>query len=201
MLSKPMLRGSIRVLGTLALCAGLSVSAFAQSQGDSASSVAEAARRAREQKKNAAKPAKTITNDEIPQAPANVTPAANPDNAAPAVDQATGTVSGDSKATDAKTKEKKAKASADLEVAKKDLERAQKELDVLQRQMALDSDAYYSKVDYQRDTDGKARLDAEAQQIADKKDQVDALKARVADLQAAAGESADQDRQPASQPQ
>jgi len=48
---------------------GLSGAAPAQSQDGSAPSVAEAARRAREQKKTAAKPVRTLTNDDLPAAP------------------------------------------------------------------------------------------------------------------------------------
>src|SRR5438270_12278762 len=47
----------------------------AQAQSDNAPSVAEAARRAREQKKSAAKPGRTLTNDNLPAAP----PAGSPE--------------------------------------------------------------------------------------------------------------------------
>src|SRR6266850_3261959 len=59
-------------LGTavISLClTGMSNAALAQSQSDSAPSVAEAARRAREQKKHDAKPVHTFTNEDLPPAP------------------------------------------------------------------------------------------------------------------------------------
>jgi multidrug resistance efflux pump len=76
-----------------------------------------------------------------------------------------------------------------LEHAKKELAQAEHELDVTQRKAALDSDAYYSKPDFANDKDGKANLDAEAQQISEKKQAVETLKARVAELQALVGEA------------
>src|SRR5260370_2948749 len=52
------------------LLSGLSSATWAQSQSDPAPSVAEAARRAREKKKENAKPVRTLTNDDLPAAPA-----------------------------------------------------------------------------------------------------------------------------------
>ncbi len=74
---------------------------------------------------------------------------------------------------------------------KKLLATALSELDIMQRKAALDSDSYYSKTDYESDKEGKANLDAEAQQISEKKQAVDELKARVAELQALVGDQAE----------
>jgi len=173
---------------------GLSGAALAQSQDDSAPSVAEAARRAREKKKTAAKPVRTLTNDDLPAAPASganaaeaqVNPAKAEDNAAAASDANQAQTA---PVNDEKTREKNAENAAALEQAKKELAQAQHELDVTQRKAALDSDAYYSKPDFANDKDGKANLDAEAQQISEKKQAVETLKARVAELQALVGEA------------
>jgi hypothetical protein len=174
--------------------AGLSGAALAQSQDDSSPSVAEAARRTREQKKAAVKPVRTLTNDDLPATPvsganaaeAQVNPAKAEDNAAATSDanqvQA-------APVNDEKTKEKHAENAAALERAKKELAQAEHDLDVTKRKAALDSDAYYSKPDFANDKDGKANLDAEAQQISDKKQAVETLKARVAELQALVGEA------------
>jgi hypothetical protein len=172
---------------------GLSGAALAQSQGDSAPSVAEAARRAREQKKTA-KPVRTLTNDDLPPAPApganaaeaQVNPANAEHNPAAASDASQAQAA---PVNDEKTREKNAENAAALEHAKKELAQAEHELDVTQRKAALDSDAYYSKPDFANDKDGKANLDAEAQQISDKKQAVETLKARVAELQALVGEA------------
>jgi hypothetical protein len=183
------------------LVAGWGQGAIAQSQGDSTQSVAEAARRAREQKKNAAKPVKTLTNDDLPAAPAAAATEANRAGAArtPA-DSAAAAPSNDGGRTEPvppneeKAKLKKAEDAAALERAKKELATSVAELDVMQRKAALDSDSYYSKTGFAGDTAGKANLEAEAQQISDKKQAVEALKALIAELQAAIGEP------PAAQP-
>ncbi len=173
---------------------GLSGAALAQSQNDSAPSVAEAARRAREQKKTAAKPVRTLTNDDLPGAPVSGANAAEAQvKTAKAEDNAAATSYANqaqaAPVNDEKTKEKNAENAAALEHAKKKLTQAEHELDVTQRKASLDSDAYYSKPDFANDKDGKANLDAEAQQISDKKQAVEALKARVAELQALVGEA------------
>ena len=176
------------------LCmAGFSGTACAQSQEDSAPSVAEAARRTREQKKNAAKPVKTLTNDDLPAAPAaSSNQASAPVNAA----ESGAATPGGASATpanaegDEQAKLKKEENAEALERAKKELARAEHELDVMQRKAALDSDSYFSKTDFASDTAGKANLDAEAQEINAKKEDIDKLKARVAELQEAVGDAA-----------
>jgi hypothetical protein len=180
-------------------------SASAQSQSDN-SSVADAARRAREQKKNAPKPARTLTNDDLPAAPpagrSAAAPAGGTESAAP--DQANteseagapakAPGAGETAAPAAGAQKKKAEIEAALKRAKAELAQAQSELDVLQRKSALDSDSFYSQTDYSHDSDGKARLDADAQQVNDKKSQVDELKSKVAALQAELGEAAEPDK-------
>lgn len=166
----------------------------AQPQADSTPSVAEAARRARKQKKKA-KPVRTITNDDLPAAPSSGANAADA-QAAPAKAEDHAAATGDIApapavpASGEQAKQKQADNSAALERAKKELARAQHELDVSERKAALDSDAYYSKADFANDKEGKANLDAQAQQIAEKQQAVAALKARVEELQALAPEPA-----------
>ena len=172
---------------------GFSETAAAQSQNDSAPSVAEAARRAREKKKENAKPVRTLTNDDLPAAPAGdvVTGTAavkGEDSAAPATNE-TEAKPAAAAANDEQAKQKKAENAAALERAKKQLATALSELDVMERKAVLDNDSYYSKADFASDKEGKANLDAEAQQINDKKQAVDELKARVAELQALVGET------------
>lgn len=179
------------------LCmAGFSGTACAQSQEDSAPSVAEAARRTREQKKNAAKPVKTLTNDDLPAAPAassnQASALVNPSEAAEsgAATPGSASVTPANAEGDEQAKLKKEENAGALERAKKELARAEHELDVMQRKAALDSDSYYSKTDFASDTAGKANLDAEAQEINAKKEDIDKLKARVAELQEAVGDAA-----------
>jgi predicted RNase H-like nuclease (RuvC/YqgF family) len=160
----------------------------AQSQSNSGQSVAEAARRAREQKKTAVKPVKVITNDDLkpaipssPQQTAASAPTISQGAAAqvPAEQAATTTPSADKA-----EKEKRATELADL---KKQLAAAQSDLDLLQRQLALQRDTYYSNPDYVHDTAGKAQLDQLKQQISDKQQAVEELKTRVAALQELVG--------------
>src|SRR5882762_2865016 len=153
------------------LLTGLTSATWAQSQSDPAPSVAEAARRAREKKKENAKPVRTLTNDDLP--------------AASAGDGATGTVT----PTPAAKGEDAVAPAANDEGEKKQLAQLLSELDIMERKAVLDSDSYYSKTDYASDKEGKANLDAEAQQISDKKQSVDELKARVAELQDMVGDS------------
>jgi hypothetical protein len=178
--------------------AGPTKTAEAQSQGDTSQSVAEAARRAREQKKSAAKPVKTLTNDDLPVATvaaANVAEASGQPNEAKAdaaapLATAAGTANEKLKAPEdgEKAKQKRAEDRAALERAKKELATALGELDVMQRRAALDSDSYYSQTGFASDKSGKANLDAAAQQIAGKKQAVEELQAKVAELQTAIGE-------------
>lgn len=193
------------LFGTATVMFLLPVWASAQSQ--SSTSVADAARRSREQKKNAAKPARTLTNDDLPADPnSSVPPAtaaaptpdgatsdqAKPEAAAAATAKATAPTETVGQTED--SSKKRARIEAALKQAKAELSQAQNELDVLQRKSVLDSDAFYSKTDYARDTDGKARLDADAQQVNDKKSQVDDLKTKVAALQAELGEAAEAEK-------
>jgi hypothetical protein len=181
------------------LLTGWCGTARAQSQGDSGPSVAEAARKARESKKENAKPARTFTNDDLPKGPAgdvangavSPTPAANGDEAATPMANEGGEKKPAAAANDEQAKQKKTGNAAALERAKKQLATALSELDIMQRKLALDSDSYYSKTDYASDKDGKANLDAEAQEINEKKQAVEELKARVTELQALVGEPAE----------
>jgi hypothetical protein len=201
----PKLSG-VRLIGSAAVLLSASFVPFAasaQSQSDN-TSVADAARRAREQKKAAAKPVRTLTNDDLPAAPADaVRPAAAPTPATEATASGeqgkseTATTSrpvGSEPTAEADAAGKRAETEAALKRVKAELAQAQGELDVLQRKAALDSDSYYSKTDYARDSEAKARLDADAQQINDKKAQVDNLKAKIAALQAELGEAAEADK-------
>ena len=171
----------------------LPAAACAQSQGDT-TSVAEAARRAREQKKPVTKPVRTLTDDDLPHAPAaEVKPPAAPteqtsDEQASRAETASGTpdkkpAAGEDQAGEIRAR-KLAEAEAALKQAKEDLALSEHELDVLQRKAVLDSDSYYSQTNYKEDTAGKAKLDADGQDISGKKDQVDKLKAKIAELEA-----------------
>jgi len=164
-------------------------------QSQDTQSVAEAARRAREKKKDAAKAAKVITDEtldvkkgdvqsataeepKIPGAPeANAQAASGTTNPSVAAnDNSTASAP----APDAKKEEKLKKELAALQ---EQLKIALTDLDLLRRENRLDQDTYYSKPNYASDTAGKQKIDDEVQRIADKQQEVDNLKTKIADLE------------------
>jgi len=169
----------------------LPAAAFAQSQDSQ--SVAEAARRARAQKKNSEKPAKVITDEtlnvkkgdvqsataEQPRMPGSPETPTQPATAAATAAAANAPAASSSPAPDAKD-QKDSKEVADLKVK---IKQAQGDLDLLQREQSLENDRYYSQTDYAHDTAEKAKLDDLKQQVTDKQQELERLKARLAELQ------------------
>jgi hypothetical protein len=190
--------------------------ALAQSQDAPSQSVADAARRAREQKKAAAKqPAPVITDDTLkPAAPAPQaanapapapSPAATPANppapaAQAAADSSSAAEAGASAAATPAGQpapaanpgdtDQQAKDSAELAALQQQVADAQKGLELLQRELALQQDTYFSNPDHSHDLAGKAKLDVMLEQITDKRQAVDALKTQLAALQASSGVTA-----------
>jgi len=185
---RSMLTRTIIIVGTAAMFLPVG---FAQSQDSQ--SVTEAARKAREKKKDAAKPAKVITEETLDVKKGDVQSAAAeepkiagaPDANTAAQTAAVKPVAPDAKAQAAKDE----KLKKELTAAKEQLKQALMDLDLLQRENRLDQDAYLSKPNYGSDTAGKQKLDDEQQQISNKRDEVERLKAKVADLQRQAGDS------------
>lgn len=66
----------------------------------------------------------------------------------------------------------------DAEIQKK-LDSAKRELELLQRQFDLDKAAYYSKPNYAEDTTGKARIDAEQEQILSLQSDIERLRGEL----------------------
>jgi hypothetical protein len=169
----------------------------AQGQDAQAQSIADAARRSRDLKKNSAKSSKIITDDDLekknvqpgeqgitldapptletqPPSPEAVAAAEAADHASAPAGAGAG---------------EKSPEDRELTNLKQQLAQAQKELDLDQRELALDQDTYLSNPDYQRDTAGKAKVDAAKQQINDKQQEIDRLKTRIAALQELQGRS------------
>jgi hypothetical protein len=187
-----MMRHSIPLrLALSAILAGalLPAAVFAQSQDSQ--SVAEAARRARAQKKTADKPSvKVIDDDTLVVKKGDVQSATaeeakmpgSPGTAAQPAAGASANAPGTQNASD----DEKARALLKQRVALKEkIKDAQSDLDLLQREFQLDQDTFYSGPDYANNTSGKAKLDAMKQQIADKQQDLDRLKAELAALPAA----------------
>ena len=182
------------------LTISLSQALFAQSQDNSSQSVAEAARKAKEQKKAPAKEAKVITDDTIHLRPASADSGAPPAGtvvttnpgaeASPQVGSSA-PANASAPAADAKNKEEQ---NAEVAKAKEMLAQVQNELDVLKRELALDSDNFFSNPDYSHDATGKAKLDDLQKMIGDKQVSVEDLKRQLTDLLQKAGISPDADK-------
>lgn len=164
---------------------------FGQSQDPQ--SVAEAARKAREKKKDATKPAKVITDETLDVKKGDVQSAVaeEPKIAGSEDSKAQATPRGANPApADAAAKnEKKEKLKKELTDLKEQIKQSLMDLDLLQRENRLDQDSYYSQPNYGGDTAGKQKLDDEKQQISDKQQEVARLKAKLADLQREMGET------------
>jgi hypothetical protein len=182
---------SIRVVLALAFAGifpSLGRSTLQDPQQTQPDSVADAARRAREQKGAATKASKVITDDDLdnkhPKPGAEGLDVGAPpalDSQPPSQAAVAAAVASDAAsaaaATDATPKAGESPEVADLQEA---LAQLQKENDLMQRELSLDQDAYYSKPDYASDKAGLAKLTLEKQQSVDKQQEVDAMKARLA---------------------
>ncbi len=162
--------------------------AQAQQSASPSSSVADAARRARDQKKNSAKSSKVITDDDLDrhefkpgQAGFNVMAPPQLETEPPSAVAIAAAEAAD-KASEEEAKEAAAQ-DADIARLKLQITQGEKDLDVLRRQLALDQDSYFSKPDYAHDTAGKSNLDSEKQQINDRQEEVERLKTRLAALE------------------
>lgn len=166
--------------------------------------VAEAARRARELKKDQAKPAHVWNNDDIPKtngvSVVGETPAAAAD--APAADAANGAnaaaapaaaVNGGTPAAAAgqsAPSEKTGAIAADLAAASEHLKSLQTDLDIAQRKYGLDQQTYLSNPQHQDDVAGASQLKEEEDQMATKQQEIADAQKKVDELQAKLAASA-----------
>jgi len=188
---------SLRVVVALVSAVGLPAAARAQSQDASQqstsqdSSVANAARRNREKKKNpsdSSKATKVITDDDLDRK--NFQPGQEGLNvgASPMMETeppSSKVVAAAEAADEAPEKAAKDAAEQDAKLAKLKLEitEAEKGLDLAQRQLALDQDSYLSNPDHVHDAAGKAKLNDEKQDISDRQREIERLKLRLAALE------------------
>lgn len=166
----------------------------ARSQSQDSQSVAEAARRARDQKKAKAAPAKVITDEtldvkkgDVQSAVAEVPkiPGAPDSNAQSPRGATNGSAANGGNASPAANE----KLRKELAALQEQLKTALTDLDLLRRENRLDQDTFYSKPDYGSDAAGKQKLEDEKQHIADKQQEVENLKAKIADLERTLGSS------------
>ncbi|HKV60513.1 MAG TPA: hypothetical protein VJO16_01255 [Candidatus Acidoferrum sp.] len=183
-----MLRFIISRLALPVVLAASLLPAAALAQSQDSQSVADAARRARDQKKPPAKPTKVITDEDLkPAAPATPATPGSPDaaaaTAAPASSSsstaATASAPGaNSSAADAKD-QKEPKEVTEL---KAQVKKALDDLNLVLREQSLENDKYYSNPDHVRDTAGKTKLDELIQQAMEKQQVLEQLKAHLAEL-------------------
>jgi len=140
--------------------AAVSLSAIRLAAQD-APSVAEAARRTRQQKEEAGKPAKVIDNDSLPPSPVaepgtSTSAESNSVASTPAASQAATGAATKSESSNANEAENKAQ----IEALKQQIAEKKEKVDFQQRELTLAQDSYYSNPDHERDSAGKQKLDA-----------------------------------------
>src|SRR6266851_4241045 len=135
--------------------------AQAQQSASPSSSVADAARRARDQKKNSAKSSKVITDDDLDrhefkpgQAGFNVMAPPQLETEPPSAEAVAAAEAAD-KASEEEAKEAAAAQDLDIAKVKSQITQGERDLDVSRRQLALDQDSYFSNPDYAHNTAGK----------------------------------------------
>lgn len=172
---------SMQSLRFISLCVflvvyGVAAPALAASQNQSVS-LGEAARHLRAQQKPVRPGAKVWTNDDVPTLPTfgvNVV-----GELPPSVAEA-----GKETKPAAGAKEDQKGVEASLADEKTHLDAVSKELDLLQRELTLDEQQFYSNPGNATDVQGKAKLDAQKDQIAAKQQEVQQSKDKIADLEA-----------------
>ncbi len=173
------------------LAQGQSAQASASSAPPEAQSqsMADAARRSRDQAKSATKPSKVITDDDLDKtnikpgaqgltvdAPAKLeTQSPTPDAVAAAA--TTATPSNDPATSPT--------SSDDPEIAKlkTSIAEAEKDADISRRELTLHQDTYLSNPDHEHDAAGKAKADTLQQEINTRQQDIDRMKLRLAALQ------------------
>jgi hypothetical protein len=179
-----------RLAASAILLASLGALAQAQNPANGTSAVADAARRAREQKQNASSPAKVISDDDLdakrvqPGQEGLTTPTPQLDTQPPSADAVAAQQEADTRREQAPEGDPvKDTDSAKIANLKGELARAEEDLKLSQREASLAQDTVYSKPDYQHDKAGKAQLDAMQQQINDRQEKVEQLKTRLAAME------------------
>ncbi|MGB8523198.1 MAG: hypothetical protein WCD43_09540 [Candidatus Acidiferrales bacterium] len=178
--------------------AGQQQSSQQSTQQAPADPVAEAARRAREQKKDEGKTAHVWNNDDIPKtngvSVVGETPAAGAGasagdtssgaNPGPAPGVAPNGDAGAAAPGQPAASEKTGAIAAELVTAKEQLKSLQTDLDIAQRKYALDEQTYLSNPQHQDDVAGASQLKDEEDQIAAKQQEIADSQKKVDEIQA-----------------
>ena len=168
------------------------------SQTQPEQSVADAARRSREQKKCARKQSRVISNEDLDTeyfkpgqeglylgAPArSKTEALSASGAVTteAADQAAPSANKEPRPKDVDSDEVDAEG-AEIAKLKKEIAEAEEDLKWQRRELALDQDTVYSNPNYTDFRTGKAKLDSEQQRINERQYEIEGLKGHLAELE------------------
>lgn len=147
-----------------------------------APSVAEAARRAREQKQNAPKPTHVITEDTLAPAPTPSSPA--PPSAANSTAQSDSAAAPAGKPTE--SAEEEAKKKQEIEALKREIADKQQSVNLMKREISLAQDTFYSNPDHDHDKSGKEKLDSMQSDAKQQQADLAELQGKLADLAPAA---------------
>jgi DNA repair exonuclease SbcCD ATPase subunit len=161
------------------LAALLAFPMLAQDQQNS-DDVAAAARKSREQAKNAPKPKKVVTNDDIPHAP-DTTPAPAADSTAPKPEGQAAATTDKASADDEKAEAYWRKRFQEVHDK---INNAQKELDVMQRELNQDQLQYYpdpQKAMMQQHD--RSDINDKAAKIDAKKKEIESLTQQLSDME------------------
>ncbi len=171
----------------IATCSGVGPVWSAQTPQEP--SIADAARLNREQKKSTPKSSTVITNDTLSPSPTPSTTAATPATGAPpaaAASSNSGQTPAPAESVASKpvaqpelSKEDAEKLKAEIATIKQELKDKQSEVDLLQRLLNLDREALLSKPDPAQDTNSKAKIDTEQQELNQKTEEFEKLKAKL----------------------
>jgi hypothetical protein len=175
----------------------------AQSSSDA---LGAAAKLARDDKKDQAKPARVWDNDNIPKAGHEISvigqksDAANDGSADAAAGAAVPNTNGAVVAGATGTPDNAAKngehVHAQIDSAKEKLASLRTDLDLMQRTLVLDSQMYYGKPDYSNDTEGARKLQDEQAQIAEKQQTIEEVEKQIAELESQLKDSPESENPP-----
>jgi len=161
---------SLALLSATASCRTLRLAA------QDAPSVAEAARRTRQQKQDSAKPAQVIDNDTLAPAPASA--AASDANRATSPENPAADAAAHKSEPDAAAEEHK---KAEFEALKQKIADKKASLHLEQREMALERDTFLSNPDHEHDKTGQEKLDSIEKTVNQSQAELAELEAKLAD--------------------
>ncbi|MGB7844036.1 MAG: hypothetical protein WBL63_00345 [Candidatus Acidiferrum sp.] len=145
-----------------------------------APSVAEAARRSRQQKQTSTKPAHVVDNDTLP--PSKTAPDSASPSLVPAAPPASDSAAQPGEANASSAADNEGEKKAQIETLKQQIAERQQSADLLQRELALEQDNFYNKPDHERDKSGKAKLDSMQTDLKQQQADLAELKAKLADI-------------------